>query len=133
MVRAKLKDRSELFEKLYLSPQSNVKGDLRFKFANPTPIGLLGFTLSLSPLACELMGWRGAGGAGIAGVGSYYFIVSADPILLHRDDKLTWRQGGLLMTLGGILEFFLGNTFSFVVFCSFGKSALVSISRDILI
>lgn len=24
------------------------------------------------------------------------------------------------MTLGGILEFFLGNTFSFVVFCSFG-------------
>lgn len=26
------------------------------------------------------------------------------------------------MTLGGILEFFLGNTFSFVVFCSFGGS-----------
>lgn len=25
------------------------------------------------------------------------------------------------MSLGGILEFFLGNTFSFVVFCSFGK------------
>ena len=24
------------------------------------------------------------------------------------------------MSLGGILEFFLGNTFSFVVFCSFG-------------
>lgn len=24
------------------------------------------------------------------------------------------------MTLGGLLEFFLGNTFSFVVFCSFG-------------
>lgn len=32
-------------------------------------------------------------------------------------------KGGLLMTLGGILEFFLGNTFSFVVFCSFGTSA----------
>lgn len=28
------------------------------------------------------------------------------------------------MTLGGILEFFLGNTFSFVVFCSFGKSSI---------
>jgi succinate-acetate transporter protein len=24
------------------------------------------------------------------------------------------------MFLGGLLEFFLGNTFSFVVFCSFG-------------
>lgn len=66
----------ELFEKIYLSPQNKVKGDLRSTFANPTPIGLLGFVLSLSPLACELMGWRGAGEAGIAGVGSYYFIVS---------------------------------------------------------
>lgn len=26
------------------------------------------------------------------------------------------------MTLGGILEFVLGNTFAFVVFCSYGKS-----------
>lgn len=68
----------ELFEKIYLSPQKDVKGDLRSTFANPTPIGLLGFVLSLSPLACELMGWRGAGEAGIAGVGSYYFIVSID-------------------------------------------------------
>ena len=65
----------ELFEKLYLNPQHAVKGSLQSTFANPTPIGLLGFVLSLSPLACELMGWRGAGEAGIAGVGSYYFIV----------------------------------------------------------
>lgn len=40
------------------------------------------------------------------------------------------------MTLGGILEFFLGNTFSFVVFCSFGGSSFsimkhVSITADI--
>ena len=28
--------------------------------------------------------------------------------------------GGLLMILGGFLEFILGNTFPFVVFCSFG-------------
>lgn len=67
----------ELFEKIYLSPQNKIVGDLRSRFANPTPIGLLGFVLSLSPLACELMGWRGAGEAGIAGVGSYYFIVSS--------------------------------------------------------
>lgn len=92
----------ELFEKMYLNPQNNVKGDLRSTFGNPTPLALLGFLLSLSPLSCELMGWRGAGGDGIATVGAYYFI------------------GGFLMSLGGILEFFLGNTFSFVVFCSFG-------------
>lgn len=28
----------ELFEKIYLSPQNNVKGDLRKTFANPTPL-----------------------------------------------------------------------------------------------
>ena len=92
----------EIFEKLYLNPQSNVKGDLRATFGNPTPLALLGFLLSASPLSCELMGLRGAGSNGIATVGAYYFI------------------GGFLMSLGGILEFFLGNTFAFVVFCSYG-------------
>jgi hypothetical protein len=28
----------ELFEKIYLSPQNQVKGDLRKTFANPTPL-----------------------------------------------------------------------------------------------
>jgi uncharacterized protein len=28
----------ELFEKLYLTPQNNVKGELRKTFANPTPM-----------------------------------------------------------------------------------------------
>jgi hypothetical protein len=28
----------EMFEKLYFSPQSQVKGDLRKTFANPTPV-----------------------------------------------------------------------------------------------
>ncbi|KAH8746352.1 hypothetical protein BGZ57DRAFT_192103 [Hyaloscypha finlandica] len=92
----------ELFEKIYLSPQNAVKGDLRKTFGNPTPVALLGFLLSLSPLSCDLMGWRGAGGNGAAGIGSYYFF------------------GGLLMIVGGFLEFILGNTFPFVVFISFG-------------
>lgn len=65
-----------MFEKMYLSPQNAVKGDLRSTFGNPTPLALLGYLLSLSPLSCELMGWRGAGGAGIATTGVYYFIVS---------------------------------------------------------
>ncbi|KAK3186652.1 hypothetical protein K4F52_004693 [Lecanicillium sp. MT-2017a] len=33
----------ELFEKLYLGPQNNVKGDLRKTFGNPTPLGLVGY------------------------------------------------------------------------------------------
>ncbi|CAD6453192.1 126057ba-d989-45a1-beb3-9f1c505d3a35 [Sclerotinia trifoliorum] len=92
----------ELFEKIYLSPQNAVKGDLRKTFGNPTPVAILGFLISLSPLSCDLMGWRGAGGNGAAGIGSYYFF------------------GGLLMIVGGFLEFILGNTFPFVVFISFG-------------
>jgi len=92
----------ELFEKIYLSPQNAVKGDLRKTFGNPTPVALVGFLLCLSPLSADLMGWRGAGGNGAAGTGTYYFF------------------GGLLMTVGGFLEFVLGNTFPFVVFSSFG-------------
>lgn len=91
----------DLFEKLYLSPQNAVKGDLRKTFANPTPLCIVGFLLALTPLSCDLMGWRGAGGSGAAGIGTYYFF------------------GGMLMMIGSVLEFFLGNTFPFVVFGSF--------------
>ncbi|KAL1594374.1 hypothetical protein SLS60_010134 [Paraconiothyrium brasiliense] len=92
----------ELFEKLYLSPQTRVHGDLRRTVGNPTPLALLGFLLSLTPLSMDLMGWRGAGGNGAAGTGTYYFF------------------GGLLMILGSLGEFLIGNTFPFVVFGSFG-------------
>lgn len=93
----------EMFEKLYLSPQNNVKGDLRKTFGNPTPLALVGFLLSLTPLSCDLMGWRGAGeGNGSAGIGAYFFF------------------GGLLMILGSLGEWIMGNTFPFVVFGSFG-------------
>ncbi|KAI9662871.1 MAG: hypothetical protein M1821_007918 [Bathelium mastoideum] len=92
----------ELFEKIYLSPQNVVKGDLRKTFGNPTPLALVGFLLSLTPLSCDLMGWRGAGGNGAADTGVYFFF------------------GGLLMVLGSIGEFIVGNTFPFVVFGSFG-------------
>ncbi len=61
----------ELFEKLYLSPENAVKGDLRKTFGNPTPVyvilissskgkltsrrALVGFVVALSPLSVELM------------------------------------------------------------------------------
>jgi len=92
----------ELFEKIYLSPQNKVAGDFRKTFGNPTPLALVGFLLSLTPLSCDLMGWRGAGGNGAASTGVYFFF------------------GGLLMILGSLGEFILGNTFPFVVFGSFG-------------
>lgn len=47
---------------------------------------LIGFLLSLTPLSMDLMGWRGAGGNGAAGTGTYFFF------------------GGLLMVLGAIGE-----------------------------
>ncbi|KAG0646174.1 alcS [Hyphodiscus hymeniophilus] len=91
-----------LFEELYLSPHNVVKGNLRKTFGNPTPLALVGFILCLTPFSCDLMGWRGAGGNGAAGTATYFF------------------YGGLLMIIGSVLEFFLGNTFPFVVFGSFG-------------
>lgn len=101
----------ELFEKLYLSPENRVKGDLRKTFGNPTPLyvlnnclhepsyptrtgvlgltsilrALIGFLLSLTPLSCDLMGWRGAGGNGAASTGTSYASLLHDrpPSPLH--------------------------------------------------
>lgn len=92
----------ELFEKIYLSPQNRVAGELRKTFGNPTPLALAGFLLSLTPLSCILMGWRGSGGSGASDTGVYFFF------------------GGLLMILGSVGEWIIGNTFPFVVFGSFG-------------
>lgn len=91
----------EMFERLYLNPKMNTSPALRKTFANPTPLAVVGFVMSLTPLSCVLMGFRGATSP-VAGLGGYYYL------------------GGLCMMLGGFLEFFLGNTFPFVVFVSFG-------------
>lgn len=92
----------ELFEKLYLSPPNKVKGELRKTFGNPTPIGIGSFLLGATPLACDLMGWRGAGGSGAATIGVYYF------------------TSGLLQILSSIFEILLGNSFSSIVFAIYG-------------
>jgi len=91
---------SEIFEKINIVPE-NRSHDLKKTLANPTPIGILAFVVCLTPLAMDLMGWRGAGGGGAAQVASFYFI------------------GGLLSLIAGIFEFILGNTFPFVVFTSY--------------
>ena len=97
----------ELFEKLYLSPRDSAAASsvIRKAIGTPTPIALCGFLLSLTPLTCDLMGWRGAGQAnGSAGIPAFYFF------------------GGVLMVVGGVFELLVGNTFPATVFSSFGKS-----------
>jgi len=93
----------ELFEKIYLSPQNKVAGELRKTVGNPTPVALTGFLLSLTPLSMDLMMWRGVPPSGAAGAGMYIAF------------------GGILMLLGSIGEWILGNTFPCVVFGSFGS------------
>ena len=41
----------ELYERLFISPKTPVAGDLRSRFGNPTPIGVLGFSVGVIPLA----------------------------------------------------------------------------------
>ncbi|SMQ54344.1 unnamed protein product [Zymoseptoria tritici ST99CH_3D7] len=98
---------SELFEKMYLNPKvadpPGMKHPLQKLFGNPTPLGIVGFELSLMPLAMEMMGWRQAGGGGSFQNAAIIF------------------YGGVLVWVAGIFEFFLGNTFSFLVFMSFGS------------
>ncbi|KAI1569705.1 membrane protein, partial [Pyrenophora tritici-repentis] len=92
----------ELYERLFLSPKTEVAGDLRSRFGNPTPVGVLGFTVAVTPLACAFMGWQGSGGLGVATstVGIFF--------------------GGMLLIFAGIGEFLLGNTFPMVVFFGYG-------------
>lgn len=56
----------ELFEQMFLGPQTKIKGDLRQTFGNPTGIAIGGFLLCTTPLSMILLGWRGAGGLGAA-------------------------------------------------------------------
>lgn len=80
----------ELFEQLYLAPQTSVKGDLRRTFGNPTPICLGGFLLAATPLSMVLLGWQGAGGLGAANVYVHYGLLSfCSPflnLLIDSDD-----------------------------------------------
>lgn len=56
----------QTLQKIYLSPPIDVRGDFRNIFANPTPLGLVGFLVATMPVAFQLMGLRGAGGGGAA-------------------------------------------------------------------
>jgi len=113
----------ELYERLFLNPKTRVSGDLRSRFGNPTPVGVLGFSIAVMPLACAfstsiiistpsrlasmcltttVVGWQGSGGLSVAtGTVNIFF-------------------GGMLLILAGIGEFLLGNTFPMMVFLGYG-------------
>ncbi|KAJ5112208.1 hypothetical protein N7532_000253 [Penicillium argentinense] len=93
---------ADLLEQLYLSPETRVKGRLRQTFGNPTPVALGGFLVCASAHSMTLLGWQGASGLGGANLGCFLYV------------------GGAIQFLGAIGEWVLGNTFSTVVFFTFG-------------
>lgn len=80
---------------------------------------VLGLVMSLTPLSCDLMGLGGAGGNGAASTSAYTTPFSTSQ-LTSSLSGVFFFMGGLLMILGGIMEFLLGNTFPFVLFCGYG-------------
>ncbi|KAF2206215.1 hypothetical protein CERZMDRAFT_115868 [Cercospora zeae-maydis SCOH1-5] len=92
----------EMFERLYLSPPTRAKGELRQMIGNPTPFALAGFIIAFSPLIFSFLGWRHFKGGASATVGAFYF------------------SGGLLPILGAVFELILGNTFSACYFAVYG-------------
>jgi len=90
----------ELFEKLYLTPKTVEVGDFRKRFANPTPLGLMGFIISAVTFAGVMLGW--GGNTSLTGVvGIFYF------------------TGPVLLTLALIFEWIMGNFLSMMVMGQF--------------
>ncbi|KAF9266271.1 hypothetical protein L218DRAFT_971644 [Marasmius fiardii PR-910] len=94
----------EQYGRLFLEPGGmDPTGDSSQRFGNPTPLAVVSFLLALAPTACCLMGWGSADATSLVSIiGTFYFV------------------GGLGMVIGGVMEWILGNTFSFVAFVSFG-------------
>ncbi|KAI0018910.1 GPR1/FUN34/yaaH family-domain-containing protein [Xylariomycetidae sp. FL0641] len=95
----------ELFEKLYLTPKVPVAGDANRRFANPTPLGFVGFVISTFTFAMVLMGWGGADGASpVAGI--FFFV---GPVLLVFAMVFEWIMGNFfpMMVMGLFSVFWL--------------------------
>ncbi|KPI35973.1 Protein alcS [Cyphellophora attinorum] len=106
----------EMFEKLYLTPKTPRVGDLSKRFANPTPLGFIGFVISTLSFSMVLMGWGGASGAS-ALAGMFMFV------------------GPLLLLLTTIAEWIMGNFFSMMVcglfsYSTTGSAAEGAVSKE---
>ncbi|KAH8807168.1 GPR1/FUN34/yaaH family-domain-containing protein [Xylogone sp. PMI_703] len=95
----------ELFEKLYLTPKTAEVGDFRKRFANPTPLGLMGFIIAATTFAGVMVGW--GGNTQLVGVvGIFYF---TGPVLLILATIFEWIMGNFLsmMVMGMFAVFWL--------------------------
>jgi uncharacterized protein len=95
---------SEQYERMFFQPSAPLKGDYAKRFGNPTLLGLICFLIPYTSTIFILLGWGGATPpTSLAGLsGDYYFL------------------GAIGMTLAGLAEFILGNTYPFAVFVIFG-------------
>ncbi|PNS16033.1 Protein alcS [Sphaceloma murrayae] len=99
-----------MFEKLYLTPKTERGSENIKRFANPTPIGLIGFVISTFTFSMVLMGWGGANGLyGVAGI--FFF------------------TGPVLLILALIFEWIMGNFFPM---CVMGLFAVFWLSFGLL-
>lgn len=132
----------ELFEKIYLAPKNEVKGELRNTFGNPTPLWVLFFCSQerfdrLIWILCighlqdsslvwprlRVILWDGAGQAVVEPrrlVSESIAQWAYSLMLIHMISGVYFFIGGCLMLLGSIGEWIIGNTFPFVVFGTFG-------------
>ncbi|KAI6825146.1 hypothetical protein KC340_g10979 [Hortaea werneckii] len=95
----------ELFEKLYLTPKVPSAAQGVKHFANPTPLGLMGFVISTFTFSMILMGWGGATGFSPV-VGIFFFV---GPILLLAGMIFEWIMGNFftMMSMGLFAVFWL--------------------------
>jgi len=95
----------ELFEKLYLTPKTTAVGDFRKRFANPTPLGLMGFIISATTFGAIMMGWGGS--TTLSGVAGMFFFTG--PILLLTTMVFEWIMGNFfsMIVMGMFAVFWL--------------------------
>lgn len=131
----------EMFEKLYLAPEKKVKGELRGTFANPTGLYACDAVLLHPEMASALtrsLGlsldwschcsrshatlWAGEELEAMAQLQRKSSCHSKASVILNylRSGSYYW-MGGLLMIMGSVGEWILGNTFPFLVFGAYGK------------
>jgi len=91
----------ELSEKMLIQSSHHESRNEEHKYANPNALGLLGLVLGLSPLSCVLMGLEGA--------------TTADGLI-----GPIYGSGALALIVGAVMQFMRGDTFSLIVFMSFG-------------
>ncbi|KAI0544763.1 GPR1/FUN34/yaaH family-domain-containing protein [Xylaria curta] len=96
---------SELFEKLYLTPKASNAGNHTRGFANPTPLGFIGFVISTFTFSMVLLGFGGASGLSPV-VGIFLF---TGPVLLFVAMIFEWIMGNFfpMMIMGLFTVFWL--------------------------